>query len=81
MKSVKVNYFPLVHTLNDIYEEPHEPEALGISKIICRKSTISAIYVLDYAFPQVAKLSKTLQTEKLDFNRCFWAGGICMAFI
>jgi len=30
------------------------------------KSTISAMFLLDYVLPQVTKLSKTLQTEKLD---------------
>ena len=36
----------------------NEPEVLG-------KSTISAMFLLDYKLPQVAKFSKTLQTEKL----------------
>ena len=45
------------------YEETHEPETLRISKALSKRSTISAI---DYVLPQVVKLSKTLQTEKLD---------------
>ena len=56
----------IVLALNNIYEETHEPEALGISKALSKKSTISAMFLLDYVLPQVAKLSKTLQTEKLD---------------
>ena len=57
-----------MHALNDIYDETHEPEALGISKALCKKSFIAAIYLLDYVLPQVAKLSKTLQAKKLDLT-------------
>ena len=42
--------------------------ALGISKALSSKSTLSAVYLLDYVLPQVAKLSKTLQSEKLDLT-------------
>ena len=35
---------------------------------ICKKSTIAAIYLLDYVLPQVAKLSRALQTENLDLT-------------
>ena len=66
VKVVKENYCAIVLALNNIYEETHEPEALGISKALSKKSTISAMFLLDYVLPQVAKLSKTLQTEKLD---------------
>jgi len=66
VKVVKENYCAIVIALNNIYEETHEPEALGISKALSKKSTISAMFLLDYVLPQVAKLSKTLQTEKLD---------------
>ena len=41
---------------------------LGISKALSSKSTVSAVYLLDYVLPQVAKLSKTLQSEKLDLT-------------
>ena len=68
LKAVKESYSAIVHALNDIYDETHEPEALGISKALCKKSSIAAIYLLDYALPQVAKLSKTLQAEKLDLT-------------
>ena len=54
--------------LETIYEESHEPEALGISKIISKPSTLFAIYLLDYILPEVCKLSKSLQTEKLDLS-------------
>lgn len=46
----------------------NEPEALGISKVLCKQSSMSAIYLLDYILPQVAKLSKCLQTVKLDLT-------------
>ena len=68
VKAVKESYIAIVHALNDIYDEMHEPEALGISKALCKKSYIAAIYLLDYVLPQVAKLSKTLQAEKFDLT-------------
>ena len=68
VKAVKESYSAIVHALNDIYDETHEPEALGISKALCKKSSIAAIYLLDYVLPQVAKLSKTLQAERLDLT-------------
>ena len=68
VKSVKRSYSAIVLSLNNIYEESHEPEALGLSKAMCKQSTITAIYLLDFILPQVARLSKTLQTEKLDLT-------------
>ena len=65
---MKENYIAIVITLNNIYKETHQPEALGISKALSSKSTVSAAYLLDYVLPQVAKLSKTLQSEKLDLT-------------
>ena len=35
---------------------------------MCNQSTITAIYMLAFILPQVARLSKTLQTEKLDIT-------------
>ena len=57
-----------VSTSETIYQESHEPEALGISKILSKPSTLFAIYLLDYILPGVSKLSKCLQTEKLDLS-------------
>ena len=54
--------------LETIYPESHEPEALGISKILSKPSTLFAIYLLDYILPGVSKLSKSHQTEKLDLS-------------
>ena len=54
--------------LETIYQEFHEPEALGISKILSKPSTLFAIYLLDYILPEISKLSKSLQTEKLDLS-------------
>ena len=68
VKAVKDNYTAIVITLNNIYEETHQPEALGISNALSFKSTVSAVYLLDYVLPQVAKCSKTLQSEKLDLT-------------
>lgn len=58
---VKTRYGAIVTALHNIYNESHEPEALGT---LCKKSTITAIYFLDYVLSQVAKLSKALQTKK-----------------
>ena len=54
--------------LETIFQESHEPEALGISKILSKTSTLFAIYLLDYILPEVSKLSKSILTEKLDLS-------------
>ena len=58
----------IVIILENIYEQSHEPEALGISKALSKESTLSAIFLLDFVLPLVNKLSKCLQTEKLDLS-------------
>ena len=68
VKAVKASYCAIVNSLNNIYELTHEPEALGISKAMCKPTTVSAMYLLDYALPQVAKLSKALQAEQIDLT-------------
>ena len=70
VRAVKANYAAIVITLENIYEQSHEPEALGISKALSKESTLSAIYIylLDFVVPLVFKLSKCLQTEKLDLS-------------
>ena len=68
VKAVKSSYSAIMAALGNIYEETHEPEALGLSKALCNKSTIMTIYLLDYVLPQVAKLSRTLQMEALDLT-------------
>ena len=35
---------------------------------MCKLQTLPAVHLLDYVLPQVAKLSKTLQTEKLEIT-------------
>ena len=67
MAAVKKCYGAIVSTLEMIYEVSHEPEAFGISKILTKQSTLFAIYLLDFV-PQVSKLSKSFQTEKLDLS-------------
>jgi len=54
VKIVKESHCAIVIVLNNIYEETHEPEALGISKALSKKSTISAMFLLDYVLPQLA---------------------------
>ena len=68
VKAVKVNYAAIVITLQNIHEQSHEPEALGISKALSKESTLSAMFLLDFVLPLVIKLSKCLQTEKLDLS-------------
>ena len=68
VKAVKASYSAIVITIGQIYEKTHEPEAVGIHGALCKLSTIAAIYLLDFTLPQVAKLSKALQTEQLDLS-------------
>lgn len=68
VKAVKASYSAIVITLNNIYCTTHEPEALGLAKALSKHSTVTAIFMLDYVLPQVAKLSKTLQGERLDLT-------------
>ena len=66
VKAVKASYGAIVTALNDIHQNTHEPEALGLSKALSKQSTVAAIYMLDYVLSQVAKLNRTLQTEHLN---------------
>ena len=68
VSTVKKCYGAIVSALETIYQESHEPEALGISKILSKPATLFAIYLLDYILPEVSKLSKSLQTKKLDLS-------------
>ena len=68
VKAVKANYAAIVVALESLYEQTHEPEALGINKALSRKSTVMALFLLDFVLPLVAKLSKCLQAEKLDLT-------------
>ena len=68
IKAVKASYTALVVTLDSNYQSFHEPEALGLYKALSKFTTIAAIYILDYTLPLVAKLSKTLQTKKIDLS-------------
>ena len=68
VKAVKDSYSSIVFALENIYETSHEAEALGLSKALSSHSTIAAIYLLDYNLPQVANLSRALQTKHLDLS-------------
>ena len=68
VKAVKASYTALVVTLDNNYQNFHQPEALGLHKALSKFSTIAAVYLLDYTLPVVAKLSKTLQTKQLDLS-------------
>ena len=47
VKAVKENYSTIVIALNNIYDETHEPKALGISRALSKKSTNTAMFLLD----------------------------------
>ena len=64
VQAVSNSYSSIVLALKNIYETSHEPEALG-RKALSNHSTIAAMYLLDYILPQVAKLSRALQTKHL----------------
>ena len=68
VKAVKESYIAIMNALNNIYENTHELEALGISKALCKPLAVCAMYLLNYALPQVAKLSRSLQAEKIDLT-------------
>jgi len=63
--SEKNCYIAIVAAFEQIYEDSHEPEAIGINKILMKPATLPAIYLLDFV---LSKLSKCLQTEKLDLS-------------
>ena len=58
VKAVKASYSAIVTTLDNIHCSTHEPEALGLSKVLCKQTTIAAMFLLDYTLPQVANLAK-----------------------
>ena len=68
VKSVKASYAALVVTLESNYENFHEPEALGINKVLCKFSMIAALILLDYTLTNAANLSKALQAKHLDLT-------------
>ena len=69
VKAIKASYSSIVLALGNIYETSHEPEALGLSKALSSHSTIAACYCgVDYILPQVAKLSRALQTKDQDLT-------------
>ena len=67
-KQQKLVTISIVIALENIYETSHEPEALGLSKALSSHFTIAAMCLLDYILPQVAKLSRALQTKHLDLS-------------
>ena len=55
-KVVKGSYSTIVNAFNNVYEQTHKP------------SLVSAIYLYDFALSQKAKLSRSLQAEKIDLT-------------
>ena len=68
VKAVNAVYKALVVTLDNNYQTFHEPEALGLHKVLSHFTTIAALDLLDYTLPQLARLSRTLQTKQLDLT-------------
>ena len=68
VRAIKMCYSAIVLALDGIYNESHIPEALGLSKILSKPSTLYAIYLLDEILPQTAKLSKALQAVQFDLS-------------
>ena len=56
-----IYYSTIVTVLDSIYEETYEAKALGISKILEKKSTLLSTFLRDFTLCQVAKFNKTLQ--------------------
>lgn len=56
---VKQRYVGIVTALNNMHSNMHEPEPLGLSKALSKSATGIAIFLLDYTFPQIVRLSKT----------------------
>ena len=63
VKAVKENYSANVIALNNIYEETHEPEALGISRALSKKSTVAAMFILDLCCPRLPNLAKLFKLK------------------
>ena len=51
VKAVKASYSSIILTLENIYETPYEPEALGLSKALSSHSTTAAMYLLHHILP------------------------------
>ena len=45
VKAVKASYGVIVTAINNIYENTHEPEALGLSTALSKLYTVVAMYV------------------------------------
>lgn len=63
-----MSYSSIVLAIDGIYNESHKPEALGLSKVPSKHSTLIALFLLDEVLPQTAKLSKALQAVQLDLS-------------
>ena len=53
VKAVKASYGALVTALNDIHDNTHEPEVLGLGKALTKQYTIAVMYILDYILLQL----------------------------
>ena len=54
MRAVKANYSAIVAAVEHIYSYSHKPEVLCIKGVLCKKSIVATMYLLDYIHPQVA---------------------------
>ena len=49
VKAVKASYGAIITALNDIHENTHQSEALGLEKALTKWHTVAAMYMLDYS--------------------------------
>ena len=64
VKAVRDSYGAIITAQNNIHENTHEPEALGLCKALTKHHAVAAMCVLDYVLLQAANLSRPLQTEQ-----------------
>ena len=65
VKAVKASYAALVVSLDSNYQNFHEPETLGLYKVLSQFNTIASSYLLDYTLPHVSKLAKHSKSDNL----------------
>lgn len=66
--AVEMSYSAIVMALDGIYNESHTSEALRLSKILSKPSTLYAVFLLDEVLPRTVKLSKALRAVHLDLS-------------
>ena len=80
VKAVNASYAAIVVALDNIHDNTHEPEALGLSKSLSKCSTVAAMYMLmkitiespdeltDSDLDEIVEVCGTEKTEEFQFN-------------